>query len=827
MKNKFTFLNTSKLLTLSFLILFSSYSLAQKKQTSLVENFVNTNSKLHTLQIEKFFLHTNKTRYVAGEKVWFKAYVVNDVDNKPSLTTTNLHLNVFDANKDLVSSQLYLVENGVSSGELKLENNLNSGTYYLELTTQWNQNFDNNAYVTAIDVIANDSTASQNTNIENTSNGTLNTSDTTTSNTEVNVTFFPHSNVFLENIVNVISFTTSINGNAYELYGDIIDDQSGIIVAKLDPNSFGMGSFELYARPQRTYTAFVNHNGIQYKFPLPKAQLKGMVVQKHEDQSNDEYVAIELKTNEGTIKDEAGNYAFAVLHRNGKERAVIPVKLKKQYINYSFTIAKHNLFDGVNSLTLFNSQNKPIADYAFFYAKENPANLSITVLEQEKDSLSLDFIYKNAKAPANLSISFLPEQTKVFNEKVSMHSAFLLAPYLEDKHVDLNKFFATANTFQNIQLLLNTGKKKNSLPYTFKPKYYKDGIVKSEHGLTVKGNVSSNVKDLTGYKVMLSSDENELLIAEEIGASNSFEFDSLYLNHPTKYKLALLDPQGKIIKSGFRVKKENTRYTIPEQLAASIVADDSSNATSAQLNEVNAPELLEDMETLDEVRISIQKKRTEELKSLGIPNRIGVNDFSNVYVIKENEGAVDIYQYLQRLPFVNVVGDRTHFMIVSTRGNQSIIGNRNMGIMIDGLRYVDTEILVGRRANEFSAIVINLSGTGHGIYGFGGVISFYTRNSFGSGNGDDSNDFVVGETSFGFSNSATRYEGDALNFINELSRMNYGTVDWVPNFKVFPNKPNNLKIDAKNHSSIMAIIRGISANGDIVSEIINIPLEAD
>ena len=129
-----------------------------------------------------------------GEKIWFKAYIVNDTDNKPSLRSTNLHLNLYNTSKELVSSHLFLAKDGTSHRSIELDKKLDSGEYYIELTTQWNQNFNDNASITSLEIVSNTEQPSAilDTNI----------------NQDFNLDFYPESNLFLENIENTIAFTS-------------------------------------------------------------------------------------------------------------------------------------------------------------------------------------------------------------------------------------------------------------------------------------------------------------------------------------------------------------------------------------------------------------------------------------------------------------------------------------------------------------------------------------------------------------------------------------------------------------------------------------------
>ena len=106
-----------------------------------VVSFANK-SYFHDLQQEKFFLHTNKTMYFAGETIWWKAYVVSDFNNKVINNTTNLHVNLYDSYKVLISHQLFYCNDGKAFGEISLPENLKTGRYYINVETQWNKNFE-------------------------------------------------------------------------------------------------------------------------------------------------------------------------------------------------------------------------------------------------------------------------------------------------------------------------------------------------------------------------------------------------------------------------------------------------------------------------------------------------------------------------------------------------------------------------------------------------------------------------------------------------------------------------------------------------------------
>jgi len=85
---------------------------AQENLQELATGYIDSQENFSTeISQEKFFMHTNKSLYFSGEKIWYKVYVVSDIDNTPNYQTTNLHVNVYSSKKELVEIILVFVEN--------------------------------------------------------------------------------------------------------------------------------------------------------------------------------------------------------------------------------------------------------------------------------------------------------------------------------------------------------------------------------------------------------------------------------------------------------------------------------------------------------------------------------------------------------------------------------------------------------------------------------------------------------------------------------------------------------------------------------------------
>ncbi|MBQ0787821.1 MAG: hypothetical protein KBT69_09985, partial [Oceanihabitans sp.] len=81
-------------LLLIFTVLITTLSFSQNNTTKDPLYDVINNGYFNSYNLESFYLHINKSIYFSQEEIFFKAYVVHEEDNKPSLETSNLHLNL-------------------------------------------------------------------------------------------------------------------------------------------------------------------------------------------------------------------------------------------------------------------------------------------------------------------------------------------------------------------------------------------------------------------------------------------------------------------------------------------------------------------------------------------------------------------------------------------------------------------------------------------------------------------------------------------------------------------------------------------------------------
>ena len=117
---------------------------------------------------ETIYTHINKTTFIEGEEIWFKAYAYDRHQNLISKATTNINIGIYDDSGKLIKNHLWLALNGGASGNIRIDSTFKSGEYYIKASTNWMKNFqENDAFVQKIRIITNDYSENKPDTIEN------------------------------------------------------------------------------------------------------------------------------------------------------------------------------------------------------------------------------------------------------------------------------------------------------------------------------------------------------------------------------------------------------------------------------------------------------------------------------------------------------------------------------------------------------------------------------------------------------------------------------------------------------------------------------------
>jgi len=128
-------------LSLFFLNVFVIISVnAQQMMTldAIQDSIIN---QLELFPQEKIHLHTDRMMYIPGEKIWFKAYVVDALLHQSPTYSQYAYIELINAADSLVHRVMVtLDENGLFHGYLFLSDLIPEGDYTLRAYTRYMEN---------------------------------------------------------------------------------------------------------------------------------------------------------------------------------------------------------------------------------------------------------------------------------------------------------------------------------------------------------------------------------------------------------------------------------------------------------------------------------------------------------------------------------------------------------------------------------------------------------------------------------------------------------------------------------------------------------------
>ncbi|WP_324023949.1 hypothetical protein QSV08_13570 [Maribacter sp. BPC-D8] len=788
-------------ISLLFFILFSNILLVQ---TEFGDNFVKDKFlKYFELPRESVFLHTNKTTYIANEEVWLKGYVYNRHNSKPFSQTTTVHVGLYNVDGKKFNDYHFKAEDGYFKGNIAVDSMLSSGEYYLRTSTNWMKNFkEDDSFVQKITIL-NEKSIEKGKSVK-----------------EYDIQFLPEGGNLVEDAPGVMGVkVTDINGYGVRIVEGSVFDTDNAQVARFYTSIFGLGKFNFNPKAGTTYVAKIEFSdGSVQTTTLQKPSKAGVSFSvKNVD---DNRFIISLTTNAATKEVIKEQQFYLLIHKDGHANR-IPITFPKNKLFVSKVLNKEVLNKGMNILTLFNPDGKPIAERLIFnHSDLLDSQLEVSKLSTEEDSLSIQVKLLDAsKGLQNLSVSVLPEKTISNNNQNSIYSAFYLKPYVRGFIENPRYYFrdVTEKKENDLDLLLMTqGWSKYDWNDIFKGppgQFYE-----FENGIDLEGTIYS--KGVTS--------EDKLLVSFPDGRSRYLDIlDNRFLiqkNFPIKGEgldFTLIVKNGKLAKPNIGLNMK--LGAIPDAMDA-IWKEKVKFENDDGSNEVNAPDLISTDNTISLNEVTV------------VEDKIKATVESNVFIPKYLRGKMtEVTEDIEfSFPLITeIIASRGYYvreelsfgstdrLIIRARTVQSFISGNALPvpvIYLDNVRLTTLDILYRMPTKDVESFLIDKTGAGEGARGAGGVIRIYTRRlprDYNDQYGKDENVFkyILKE---GFEPVKKFYTPKYTSYLsNEFE--NFGTIHWVPELKTNENGIATFKILNTLQNNINFYIEGMSAEGNLIS----------
>jgi len=648
----------------------------------------------------------------------------------------------------------------------------------------------------------------------------------TTKNTTKNydIQFLPEGGHLVKDVENTIAFKAINQEGKGAFARGTIYDKNNQKVTTFESNTYGIGTFQFTPKNNSPYTAditFEEEKTIQQS--LPKAKDTGITIRVNNMETDS--VKIALLTNKETLRAIISKDYTLLIHKDGKARSM----------SFSFqdtekvilTIGRSGLFNGVNTITLFDGKI-PILERLFFNRK-TAKNLSVVVKKGETENEYSDFsIYlikrRSGILDANVSISILPETTEAYNPAHNIYSSFYLKPYVRGEIENPKYYFPnTTKTKKKAldDLLITQGWSAYDWTTIFQKAPKQQNI---EQGITISGILNFPIKRVKG--VFLHDTKKHPARFIPIDKERKFTIKNLFPQADEALRFSVVDFNKKFLKPKLYLtyNASSEEDQIPENARI-----DRSFLNKNEIFTLPDGFFPKDAEALDAVLLKGENNNKEEenidpMMVNAKVTKIGVKEYlqyPEVKYIIENSG-YDVFDH-PRDP--NRVDIFTRKRLTIQAGDPP--GYISPLIFIDDAPLSDFSILRHFSTANVDRVVVNKTGQGYGVRGIGGVIKIYTRKTpLTPTEKGRRESYVLYTPPIGYSAAKLYYEPKYQSHTSETYQK-FATIDWKPTIAIPRRGPFNFIVKHKEVKAITMFIEGISKDGSLISEKRTFILEED
>jgi len=97
-------------------------------------------SSTRSLPYEKIYLHLDRTGYLTGDTIWFKAYSWYGYEQIPDTLSKIMYVDLLDEGGKTRFTRKLLIDNGISEGDFCIDTTIGPGRYLIRAYTRWMQN---------------------------------------------------------------------------------------------------------------------------------------------------------------------------------------------------------------------------------------------------------------------------------------------------------------------------------------------------------------------------------------------------------------------------------------------------------------------------------------------------------------------------------------------------------------------------------------------------------------------------------------------------------------------------------------------------------------
>lgn len=408
---------------------------------------------LNTHNAEKAYLQFDKPYYVAGDTIYFKAYVTQGERHQLSNLSGVLHADLITPDDKIARSIKLQLINGLAWGDVFLPDSLPKGNYRVRAYTRLMRNQGDAAFFERVIPVG---SAEMQKIAENMPAGSR------ANEKKADVQFLPEGGSLVSGIKSKIAFKAiGADGRGVNVSGVVLDNENKEI-CRFASAHLGMGFFYLQPQEGKNYTANVTYaDGSKDSFKLPAAAASGLVLSVN-NESLSKFTATIAANNTCFAQNRGKDYTLLVY--SGGVGTSVTCKLDSNLI--MLDVAKHRLHTGVATVTLFSPGGEPLAERLLFIQNYDQLKINITsdkTIYHARDKVNLALNIKtrmDSAAMGHFSVSVVDESKVAANENEenTILTDLLLISDLKGDVEQPDYYFANINaeTSRNLDLVMLT-----------------------------------------------------------------------------------------------------------------------------------------------------------------------------------------------------------------------------------------------------------------------------------------------------------------------------------------------------------------------------------
>jgi len=706
---------------------------------------------------EKAYLHVDRDKFISGEDIWYKAYLVDAGWNRLTGNSGVLYVELISPSSRILYRQRIKLEAGMGKGDFQLDDTLSPGTYLIRAYTNWMRNFGEDFYyykeinilnpenpdLQAPGTVQREDTGIVPGSVKGTDSGSAPGSvpgDDTGPDHKAgfDIQFFPEGGSLVAGVPTRIGFkAVDASGIGCPVDG-IVVSMDGKTHARLESTHLGMGSFNLRPEAGSQYRAVLfRDNDLADTHDLPLVFDQGLVLNVHQH-VKDELVAV-IKTNREMLSRHDSLPLYLQV-KTGEGNFLVRISLS--HTAQSIKLQKNSFPPGISHLVLYDAEFKPHCERLVFV---DPPPVTVLVEPDKsiyatngKTSLRIKVSDDSGRPlPAELSLSAVDANAISGSGDHASHirSHLYLESELRGNIENPGYYFNVSNADRSSKLdllLITQGWRDFIWKYpadtTFGTPY------PAETGLAVTGRLLNNLG-----KRPLADASISLAI---MGSTSNFYGISL-TDAEGRYSFRDIDIQGsaRVLVSGVdnrgrqrgRIQLDSIRH--PEVVVDyrwKSIPDPDTQAADEYLDEAEAKlNILKRYHLNDTIPIEEVSVTAKRIVKKDTHQRI-YGQADNVVEIEEHERYYrDIFELIQgKVPGVMISGQYPNYTVL-IRGVNNLRNDIEPLYLLDGMPVGKETIMEVQVRNVDKVEVLkNIANIAmYGSRGANGVIIVYTKNT--------------------------------------------------------------------------------------------------